>query len=879
LRNVLRNIYWSHRLSKNTAKNPSQEELDSLLEHYQNARYEDAEKLALSITRKFPDHPLSWTVLGVMLEQIGRAPEALNANLKAVQLTPQAADAHYNLANTLRSLDRLEEAEASYMQALALAPEDAEIYYNLGVTLGMLGRLEEAEKSYRQATVLNSDYADAYNSLGMTFYSLGRLEEAATSYRQLIALQPDYAEAHANLGIALEELGILEEAEASFRQALDLKPDLAVAHDNLGVTLQKLGRLEEAATSYRQLITLQPDNAEAHYNLGTMLQNLGRFEGAETSYRQAVVLKPDLAVAHYNLGVTLQKLGRLEEAATSYRQLIALQPDYAEAHTNLGIVLQRSGALEEAEASSRQAIALKPDLAETHYSLGITLQELGRLVEAEASYREAIVLKSDNAEAYNNLGNTLGELGRLEEAEASFRQALDLEPDYAEAHTNLGIVLHRSGALEEAEASCRKAVALKSDFTAGYSNLLFLQSSSNFEHTSYLKDALSYAKSIRGEISPRFSEWSCAREPERLRIGLVSGDFSNHPVGFFLEGLFAQFNSSSLELYAYPTNPLEDELTARIKPYVSYWSPLWDKSDKEAAQLIHNDKIHILIDLSGHTANNRLPIFALKPAPIQVSWLGYWASSGVPEMDYILGDPFVTPNNEAAHFTEKIWQLPESYLCFTEPNVALEVMPLPALSTGAITFGCFNKLLKMTDEVVSLRSKILNIIPGSKLFLKNNQLQYESVRNKVLSRFAAHGIGADQLILEGPSPRAEYLASYNRVDIALSPYPYGGGTTSAEGLWMGVPVLTKRGDYFLSHLGESIAHNTGLSDWIAADEDEYIAKAVQFSSDLDGLMKLRAGLRAQVLASPLFDAPRFASHFVRAVWSMWSKWQETNLSQ
>jgi predicted O-linked N-acetylglucosamine transferase (SPINDLY family) len=611
------------------------------------------------------------------------------------------------------------------------------------------------------------------------------------------------------------------------------------------MTFYSLGRLEEAATSYRQLIALQPDYAEAHYHLGTMLQKLGRFEGAETSYRQAMVLQPDFVEVYVNLGVTLQKLGRFEEA----------------------------------EASSRQAIALNPGYVEAHINLGFTLQKLGRLEESEASCRKALALKSDSAEAYVNLGVVLNDLGRLNEAEASCRQALDLEPDYAEAHTNLGIVLHRSGALEEAEASCRKAVALKSDFTAGYSNLLFLQSSSNFEHTSYLKDALSYAKSIRGEISPRFSEWSCAREPERLRIGLVSGDFSNHPVGFFLEGLFAQFNSSSLELYAYPTNPLEDELTARIKPYVSYWSPLWDKSDKEAAQLIHNDKIHILIDLSGHTANNRLPIFALKPAPIQVSWLGYWASSGVPEMDYILGDPFVTPNNEAAHFTEKIWQLPESYLCFTEPNVALEVMPLPALSTGAITFGCFNKLLKMTDEVVSLRSKILNIIPGSKLFLKNNQLQYESVRNKVLSRFAAHGIGADQLILEGPSPRAEYLASYNRVDIALSPYPYGGGTTSAEGLWMGVPVLTKRGDYFLSHLGESIAHNTGLSDWIAADEDEYIAKAVQFSSDLDGLMKLRAGLRAQVLASPLFDAPRFASHFVRAVWSMWSKWQETNLSQ
>ena len=340
-----------------------------------------------------------------------------------------------------------------------------------------------------------------------------------------------------------------------------------------------------------------------------------------------------------------------------------------------------------------------------------------------------------------------------------------------------------------------------------------------------------------------------------------------------------ELSRTKVELFAYPTNLLEDELTLRIKPHFAAWQPLSSISNESAANLIHGDGIRILIDLSGHTAGNRLPIFAWKPAPVQITWLGYFASTGVAEIDYILGDPYVTPAEEADHFIEKIWQLPESYLCFTEPDIALEVMPLPALSLGTITFGCFNNLLKMTDEVVSLRAKILNATPGSKLFLKDTRLQYDSVRNKVLSRFAVHGIVADQLILEGPSPRAEYLACYNRVDIALSPHPYGGGTTSAEGLWMGVPVLTKRGDYFLSHLGESIAHNTGLSDWIAADEDEYVAKAVKFSSDLDGLMKLRAGLRAQVLASPLFDAARFAAHFEEAVWSMWSKWKETKSSK
>ena len=726
-------------MSKDTTTIPPQQELDSLLEHYQNGRHEDAEKLAISITQKFPDHSFSWTVLGILLEQTDRAPEALSVNQKVVQLDPQAADAHYNLANVFRVLGRLEEAEASYMQALVLAPKDAEIYYNLGITLQGLGRLEEAETRFKEAVAINSNYAEAYYGAGTTAFGLSKFEEAVTSYRRVIALQPGYADAHCNLGVALEALGRSEGAEASFRKAIALKPDLAEAHDNLGIALHRLGRLEEA------------------------------------------------------------------------------------------------------EVSSRQAVVLKPDFVEAHSNLSYMLNELGRSDEAEASCRKAIALKPISAKAHNNLGVILQDGGRFEEAEVSYRQAVDLKPDFTD---------------------CR-------------SNLLFLLSSSNFEHTRYLKDALGYVESIEGGIGPRFSEWSCVREPERLRIGLVSGDLRNHPVGFFLEGLLAQFNSDSLELHAYPTSLIEDELTARIKPYFSFWTPLCGKSDKEAAQLIHNDNIHILIDLSGHTAENRLPIFAWKPAPIQVSWLGYWASSGVPEIDYILGDPFVTPYDEAVHFTEKIWQLPESYLCFTEPNVGLEVMPLPALSTGGITFGCFNKLSKMTDEVVSLRARILHATPGSKLFLKDNQLQEKSVRNKVLSRFAAHGIVADQLILEGPSPRAEYLACYNRVDIALSPYPYGGGTTSAEGLWMGVPVLTKRGDHFLSHLGESIAHNTGLSDWIAADEDEYIAKAVKFSSDLDGLMKLRAGLRAQVLASPLFDAPRFAVHFEEAVWSMWSHWKES----
>jgi len=288
--------------------------------------------------------------------------------------------------------------------------------------------------------------------------------------------------------------------------------------------------------------------------------------------------------------------------------------------------------------------------------------------------------------------------------------------------------------------------------------------------------------------------------------------------------------------------------------------------------MIHADGIHVLIDASGHTAGNRLPVFAWKPSPVQVSWLGYFATTGVAEIDYLLGDSFVTPANEAAHFTEKIWRLPESYLCFTPPKLAMEVGPLPALVNGYVTFGCFNNLAKMGDEVVAVWARVLHAVPNSRLFLKTGQLNDVDLYASTCQRFADFGIAADRLIMEGGAPRAELLAAYQRVDIALDPFPYPGGTTSVEAIWMGVPLIARCGDRFLSHMGETINHNAGLADWIALDDDAYVAKAVNFSGDLVQLAGTRARLRQQALESPLFNAPRFARNFETALWGMWQKW-------
>jgi len=315
--------------------NPSQQQLNSLLKYYQNGQFNDAEKLAESITSKFPKHQFAWKVLGAVFGATGRKFDALDAIQTAVELSPQDATAQNNLGITYQELGKLDEAEASYKQAIALKPDFAGAHYNLGVTLKALGKLDEAEASYKQAIALKTDYAEAYNNLGITYQELGKLDEAKASYKQAIALKPDYAEAHYNLATLLQDLGKLDEAEANYRQVIALKPDYAEAYNNIGITLQELGKFNEAEASYKQAIALKPDYAEAHNNLGEALNELGKLNEAEASYKQAIALKPDFAVAHYNLGITFKEQSRFDDAESSLRQAITFKPDYAEAHNQL----------------------------------------------------------------------------------------------------------------------------------------------------------------------------------------------------------------------------------------------------------------------------------------------------------------------------------------------------------------------------------------------------------------------------------------------------------------------------------------------------------------------------------------------------------------
>lgn len=670
----------------------------------------------------------------------------------------------------------------------------------------------------------------------------------------------------------------------AFLSALGL-PELAArdAEDYVRIAAELAGdraRLAALRTSLRPRMQASPlcDVAGFTRSLEDCLSGLFRkiaaasdtgSAAAATEPTQREALRACLARAEAS-----RTAGRLEDAVAEYRAALALRPDHAALHANLGALLQDLGRFAEAEVCHRRAIELDPRAVAPHSNLGVSLQRLGRHAEAVACFRQALALEPARAEIHSNLANALKDLGQLAEAEAAYRKAIELRPELGDLHSNLGVVLQDLGRAAEAEASFRRALALNPDDVDACSNLLFnMNYLAPAPPSACLTAARDYGRLAARLRTRRHAAWSCAHAPERLRVGFVSGDLRNHPVGYFLAGLLENLDSARVESIAYSNTSLSDELTARLQSGCAQWRSIHGLPDAAAAALIHADAPHVLVDLSGHTAGGRLPVFAYKPAPVQAAWLGYLATTGLAEMDYLLGDAYATPPADDAHFVERVWRLPETYLCYAPPQQDVAVAALPASAHGYVTFGCFNNLSKLNDAVVALWAGILQALPQARLSLKCRQLADSGLRAATLARFAAHGIAAERLALAGLSGYADYLAAYGGIDIALDPFPYPGGTTSVESLWMGVPVLTLRGDRFLARNGADIVRAAGLPGWIAADEDDYRAKALRFAADPAVLAVLRRDLRAQLAASPLCDTRRFARDFETALWGMWRDWE------
>ncbi len=651
----------------------------------------------------------------------------------------------------------------------------------------------------------------------------------------------------------------------------NLKNPTSKEFENLS-NLHKENKFIELEKSCRLLLKRYPKSYVIYSLLGGSLINQKRYEESIHLFNEAIRIKPDIAINFYNRGVAEYKANQFRNAIQSYQRAVDLDPRHVNSLYNLGIVLRDVGKLDEAIKTFDDVINLDEDHAEAYGNKGFCFKKKNQLEQALINYSKAVELNPKHAGVLNNRGNVHKELWELNKAILDLNTAIKLQPTYAAAYNTRGTVFQSLGQMENAIRDFEKAIQLKPDFTGALSNLLL-----TLNYLPYSDSAKQYTlatqfgKIVNYKTERDFPKHKNLSTPKVLHIGFVSGDLNQHPVGYFLESVLSSLNNEKVRLFAYPTNNKFDNLSARICQMFHSWNSISGKTDLEAAKLISEDEIHILIDLSGHTADNRLSLFAYKPSPVQVSWLGYFATTGLDEIDYIIADPIVAPQELASQFTETVWHLPETRWCFTPPNSDAKVSRLPALINGYITFGCFNSIMKITPIVVRTWAKILCAVPGSKLLLKSKQFQDRIVREHMLQNFYCFNIDLDRIIVEEPEDRKNYLLAYNKIDIALDPFPFTGGATSVEALWMGVPFITVCGNSLVSRQGAAILTHTKLQQWIAKDEIDYIQKAIRFSSNLEKLTDIRKDLRINLLRSPLVDSNRFAKYFEEALWGMWEE--------
>ena len=612
-------------------------------------------------------------------------------------------------------------------------------------------------------------------------------------------------------------------------------PDLFTA----ALEHHQAGRVDRAEALYRKVLAAAPGHPDSLHLLGVIAHQKGRGARALELIGKAIAARGDRAVFHHNLGEVLRRLGRLDEAAAAYRRAVELEPGWAEAQNHLGVALHLLEDYDEAVACYRRALELDPADATIHNNLGVALQDAGELTEAIEHYHRALALVSDYVDAANNLGNALREQGRVEEAVAAYEAILASHPEQVAVRSNLLFTL-----------MCRPATTLAE------------------VHAAARRWDDAHGAPLRPRRPWRGRPGEGGRFPS---LGFISGDFRRHAAGFLtipaLEGLAAAGHGFT----CYDNSLTSDLLSERFKAAATCWRPVLGHSDAELAERIRADGIDVLVDMSGHTAQNRLLALARKPAPLQVTWAGYVATTGLAAMDYWLADRHQVPESAEPWYVEKIIRLPASYICFEPPAEAPPVPPLPARERGFVTFGSFNFLSKITPEAIAAWSRILQRVAGSRLRLKAVGFNGAATQRLLLERFAAHGVAPERLEFLGGTPRAEHLAATGGVDIALDTFPYSGGLTTLETLWMGVPVIAHPGETLCSRHSAGYLASLGFTDTVAADTDRYVELAVSWATDLDRLAAVRAGMRARLLASPLCDRAGFTTALERAFRTIWER--------
>jgi predicted O-linked N-acetylglucosamine transferase (SPINDLY family) len=803
--------------------------------------------------------------------QRGEANEAERLFKRILELQPAHIGALNLFSVLLTSLRRYDEADRYLRRALSLDATSDVSFHNHGLILKALQRPNEALQQFSRALQINAACAETWNSRGSVFSDLNRYREAVADFHHAITLKADYAEALINKGKALAELESYPESLAAFDQLLKLKPSSAVAWVARGATLARMNLLDDSAAAFDRALQCDSALAEAWSGLGYVFNRRKQYDDALACYDKAVGLRPDLSEAWLGRGNVCYAQRNYEQSLASYVRALTLIPDLAEALLGCGNVFLHQRHYRQSLAACDKALALKPGLAEAWLGRGNALHELKQDEQALAAHDKAIELNQELAAAWLGRGNALSQLKRVDEALLAYDRALQLSSDLVEARLGRGTLLLKTNRIVEALSAFDSVLATKGDFAEAHSNRIFAL---DFLHGAGFKEHLEARNYWWREVGSKIalksqSVYSNSLDPaRRIRLGYVSGDFVQHSASTSFRVVLLGHDKSQFEVTCYSCSVVEDGVTADFRRTVDQWRDVSQHSDDELCQQIQKDQVDILVDLSGHSAGNRLTVFARKPAPIQVTAWGHATGTGLPAIDYLFADTVVCPRDVRDMFAEKIIDLP----CVIPIEVLpkeLASSPSPVLSNGYITFGVFNRAGKISDEALSLWARILATVDAAKILFKDGAFDERAARDRMLEKFAALGISEGRVGFLGRSSREDHLAAFGKIDISLDPFPQNGGVSTWESLQRGVPVVARLGNSMAGRLAGAIICAVGQSDWVASNDEEYVAIAKRFASMPEYLTALRHELPSRVAQSDAGDCSKYTQEVEAAYRKMW----------
>jgi len=717
---------------------------------------------------------------------------------------------------------------------------------------------------------------DALN-LGIQHHGAGNLAQAEQIYRSVLQADANCAGAWHLLGVIAHQVGQQQVALEYITRAIELWPNDAGFYSNLGEVYRHLERRDEAIQAYNKAISMQPEHPEALSNLGNVLDELGRYEEAKVALESALRLRPNYPAALSNLGNVYKALGDAQQASHCYREAVKFDPNFSQGHNNLGTLLEAQADIAGAELCFREAVRIRPEFADAWYNLGGVLKRTGRYVMAVQAFRQALATRPEYAEAHNNLGVTLKELGQHDQALIHCRTATQQRANYVEAINNVAVITEELGLLDESLANYRAALTLRPDYMEIRSGwLLALNYDWRLDPDTIAQEHHLWGK-IYTPANPPPPFQNTPAPDRRIRLAYVSPDFRRHPVANFIEAAIESHDREQFDITLFSDVEARDVVTDRLQKLTERWVNVNNMNYRDVYEQIRQHNIDIVVELTGHTARNRLPSLLLRSAPVQVTYLGYPNSIGIPQIDYLITDDIVDPPGEERLFVEKLARLDGGFSCYRPRDDAPPVMPSRALERGYVTFGSLHSLSKFNPAVMDLWCRVLHAVPNSRMLMFRTTLVNETAE-RVRGEFAKRGIDPSRVDLRGHVPAEGYLTTYYDIDVTLDVIPWSGHTTACESMWMGVPTVTHLGNRHAARMVASVLHGVGHPEWIGRSLDEYVEIAARLASDISSLANLRLKLREEMAASALCDGPPFARKLEAAYRQMWRTWCESQMS-